>query len=169
MIPQGEMDVCQEGQITITSKLISKLREIVDGELVGARYDEGDNLVCYYCGEPIAKYSTHRDHVTPKSKGGSNQNWNIVLTCSDCNIRKNARHPFYYLERLPSDLELDYLARMLFGATMAQPYITLRSRSKTTQSDSMLGVADKLAVLGDQLQQITGWMHTIEQEIIDHQ
>lgn len=39
---------------------------------------------CVYCGEP----ATGVDHIIPKSKGGSDDDNNLVPCCSDCNMHK---------------------------------------------------------------------------------
>lgn len=68
-----------------------------------ARRDGG--MKCHYCeipltrahiGNPEAIASIKKqgyglatvDHVVPLSKGGSNQPWNMVLACFDCNEAK---------------------------------------------------------------------------------
>ena len=44
--------------------------------------------VCYWCGDP---YANTRDHLTPTSRGGSDDTSNIVLACHSCNARKGAK------------------------------------------------------------------------------
>jgi 5-methylcytosine-specific restriction endonuclease McrA len=39
---------------------------------------------CFYCGEPLNKFTRTRDHVVPKSKGGRK----TVSCCKRCNILK---------------------------------------------------------------------------------
>jgi len=46
--------------------------------------------ICPYCGEKIVG-ATHRDHVVPISRGGSNSIDNIVPCCAPCNYKKNDR------------------------------------------------------------------------------
>ena len=66
---------------------------------------------CVYCGAEIArdeemisagngayvappgKVAPTRDHVIPRSRGGSNHSSNIVLSCHSCNVQKRARTP----------------------------------------------------------------------------
>lgn len=64
---------------------------------------------CWYCGFPLARFPedyeplddgsfvlmhssglrvAHLEHQTPKSKGGSNDRTNLVLSCSACNQDK---------------------------------------------------------------------------------
>jgi len=49
------------------------------------------NKQCYYCDDELLDY--HVDHYIPLSKGGKNDNTNIVLACPLCNLRKNDRMP----------------------------------------------------------------------------
>ena len=46
---------------------------------------------CYYCGAkdtPLEK-----EHILPKSKGGTNRVSNLTVSCRKCNIEKGNRHP----------------------------------------------------------------------------
>jgi len=48
---------------------------------------------CDYCGvkEARGKPSWHKDHFVPKSKGGSNDNSNLMLACPVCNAIKGSK------------------------------------------------------------------------------
>lgn len=50
--------------------------------------------VCQYCYEKIPYIRATKDHVMPKSLGGSNDDFNIVLACRECNNKKNNIFPF---------------------------------------------------------------------------
>lgn len=69
-----------------------------------ARRDGG--MRCHYCSIPLKRGYLQNpeviadlrragfglatvDHVVPLSKGGSNEPWNMVLACSDCNEAKD--------------------------------------------------------------------------------
>ena len=39
-----------------------------------------------------------RDHIYPKSKGGTNHNFNIVLACRDCNGSKDNQYPYLNIQ-----------------------------------------------------------------------
>ena len=46
---------------------------------------------CFYCGAkgvPLEK-----EHILPRSKGGTNRVSNLTVSCRDCNIKKGNRHP----------------------------------------------------------------------------
>jgi CRISPR/Cas system Type II protein with McrA/HNH and RuvC-like nuclease domain len=49
-----------------------------------------DNHQCVYCG---AKRDLTLDHVIPKSRGGKNDWFNLVTSCSKCNLKKANRTP----------------------------------------------------------------------------
>lgn len=48
------------------------------------------NFACYYCGVPAALglKVLHVDHVIPVALGGTNDPWNLVAACWDCNAGK---------------------------------------------------------------------------------
>ena len=43
---------------------------------------------CHYCGCELTWKEKTVDHVIPRSKGGSNRTWNLVISCFPCNQRK---------------------------------------------------------------------------------
>jgi hypothetical protein len=48
------------------------------------------NFACYYCGIPasLGLKVLHIDHVIPVDLGGTNDPWNLVAACWDCNAGK---------------------------------------------------------------------------------
>lgn len=48
---------------------------------------------CHYCGVRLTKSTRTRDHVIPRSKGGSDAGFNIVLACPGCNVKKGDTMP----------------------------------------------------------------------------
>ena len=44
---------------------------------------------CTFCGRELAEHTATLDHLIPRSRGGLNQPWNLVLACSDCNGSKS--------------------------------------------------------------------------------
>lgn len=53
------------------------------------------NFACYYCGVPAAMglKQLHIDHVIPVALGGTNDMWNLVAACWDCNAGKTNTVP----------------------------------------------------------------------------
>ena len=49
-----------------------------------------DLFACQYCGATPPKAVLHIDHITPASKGGSNDRDNLVTACDRCNLGKSA-------------------------------------------------------------------------------
>jgi 5-methylcytosine-specific restriction endonuclease McrA len=43
---------------------------------------------CVYCGNPVTFQEATKDHRVPKSKGGGNFKYNLLLACKDCNQYK---------------------------------------------------------------------------------
>lgn len=52
-----------------------------------------DNYRCMYCGQKFNERSLTRDHVIPRSKGGSDKWENVVAACQRCNHHKADRTP----------------------------------------------------------------------------
>lgn len=54
---------------------------------------------CFWCERPLDRDNrrpsqrnrTTLDHLIPKSKGGGNGVWNLVLSCQDCNTDRRSR------------------------------------------------------------------------------
>ena len=66
------------------SRLLLKLYEI-------------QNHNCPYCSNNM-KDDIHIDHIIPLSKSGGNEVNNLILCCSSCNLRKNAKELDVWLE-----------------------------------------------------------------------
>jgi len=61
------------------------------------------NRSCVYCGKQ--NVPLEREHVVPKSRGGSNRISNLVLTCRACNQAKNNMSIEKFLENKPDTLK----------------------------------------------------------------
>lgn len=59
-----------------------------------------DNSRCAYCNRHVPKKQRSLDHVEPRSKGGCDDHWNLVLTCKSCNSQKKDRSLNDYCEYL---------------------------------------------------------------------
>lgn len=59
---------------------------------------------CFYCESELTNYKAI-EHLTPLSRGGDNQNWNLVYACKSCNSKKRSKtleeyaikHELYHL------------------------------------------------------------------------
>ena len=51
--------------------------------------------ICQYCLRKIPYSDATKDHVFPKSMGGSNDDFNFVLACRSCNSEKESIYPYY--------------------------------------------------------------------------
>lgn len=49
---------------------------------------------CQYCGKNKPFYQFSKDHVFPKSKGGSDDDFNLILSCKKCNSEKGDQFPY---------------------------------------------------------------------------
>jgi len=52
------------------------------------------DAICQYCLEKITFEQATKDHAYPKSKGGTNDDFNLVLACKTCNRDKGNKFPF---------------------------------------------------------------------------
>ena len=52
---------------------------------------ERDGFACRYCGARAPEVRLHVDHVTPVSRGGTNDDDNLVAACADCNLGKGIK------------------------------------------------------------------------------
>jgi len=50
--------------------------------------------VCQYCLKKISLNEATRDHHYPKSLGGTNHDFNLVLACKKCNCIKDSLYPY---------------------------------------------------------------------------
>lgn len=106
----------------ILRDVLARMAELSSSGM-GTRTNAQGEEVCYYCGAPLSDAVSHVDHVAPRSRGGENKAYNLVTTCAQCNVRKNAKHPLEWLseQELPESIEIDVLARLLFSVWVAWP------------------------------------------------
>lgn len=73
------------------------------------------NFACYYCGIPAALgvKVLHIDHVIPVDLGGTNDPWNLVSACWDCNAGKTNTPP---TPEMVEQVRADHLAMIEGGA-----------------------------------------------------
>lgn len=54
---------------------------------------KGDKLNCFYCDKIISKNNVHIDHFIPWKFAKDDKIWNLVISCSKCNISKKEKIP----------------------------------------------------------------------------
>ncbi len=57
---------------------------------------ERDDKRCFYCGRDLKYGQITLDHYYPKSKGGTKEIFNLVLSCKKCNKLKGNKVPVDY-------------------------------------------------------------------------
>lgn len=69
-------------------EVISKRSSLNEFYQILMKYDEN---VCFYCGTNLSnkRRKTHIDHFIPWSFIQSDNIWNLVMSCQDCNLSKN--------------------------------------------------------------------------------
>ena len=82
-----------------SSDRVKRFREKQKQELLGSSYGEP----CVYCGEP----STDLEHIIPKSKGGTNNQENLVPSCRLCNGKKYQKDVADFLNDERSNIKLE--------------------------------------------------------------
>jgi len=79
---------------------------VICGYHFGFHHRKSDNIslktlysiykgTCQYCLNPVTFSNATKDHVYPKSKGGTNHDFNLVLACRKCNSSKDNIFPYY--------------------------------------------------------------------------
>ena len=56
--------------------------------------------VCYWCGVSLKGKKVHIDHYVPLAKGGEHTLSNLVISCSHCNLVKNAKDPIEFAQSI---------------------------------------------------------------------
>lgn len=50
-----------------------------------------DSFQCQYCGRSAPEVLLHIDHIKPVAEDGTNDIFNLVAACADCNLGKGAK------------------------------------------------------------------------------
>lgn len=102
LVYTGKAEIVKSDQDPIMSGYKSYVRPLIIRLLNYIRYHiktlkvnrnrifKRDNHQCVYCG---SKKDLTLDHVIPKSRGGKNDWFNLVASCSKCNLKKADRTP----------------------------------------------------------------------------
>lgn len=68
-----------------------------------ADWVENQEKICFWCDKYVAK-GYHLDHFFPLSKGGKHSLDNLVISCADCNIKKQAKLPHEFAKEIGKKL-----------------------------------------------------------------
>jgi 5-methylcytosine-specific restriction endonuclease McrA len=79
---------------------------------------ERDRGRCYNCGRKVPLGWAHIDHITPLSRGGSNDDDNLAVMCPECNTRKGARTPRQAKMRSPHGDERSWVGAAVIIAIL---------------------------------------------------
>lgn len=71
----------------------------VTTEQINKLIKDSENI-CFWCDEEIPRGKMHLDHIYPLSKGGKDENNNLVVSCEDCNKRKANKLPEVWLDEI---------------------------------------------------------------------
>lgn len=67
-----------------------KFRKIIDRQIrLRFKILSRDKFTCQYCGSSAPEVVLEVDHIIPKSKGGGNEETNLVTACKKCNLGKS--------------------------------------------------------------------------------
>lgn len=95
------------------------MQKLENPEIAGKQYQQGKMFgytdkkayllerkkrCCIYCGIHASKAKMEIEHVIPKSKGGTDSLNNLVLSCFDCNQKKDNQDLSEFLKNKPSVL-----------------------------------------------------------------
>jgi len=86
--------------IACEGRVVAPLRQVPP--LTNQALFRRDRNLCLYCGDEHPDRELTRDHVVPRSRGGSDQWDNVVAACRRCNHRKG--------DRLPHERSMELLA-----------------------------------------------------------
>lgn len=68
-------------------------------------YTQFEYKNCFYCGKQVVYSNIHVDHFIPWAFIRNDRLWNFVISCSACNLAKNAKlaHEYYLSELIKRD------------------------------------------------------------------
>lgn len=84
-----------------------------------------DEQICQFCGKALKFGKKSIDHYMPRSRGGTDDVFNLVISCKSCNCEKR--------NAIPSDVESRHIA--LFIRAVMDRKILCKSHIRMTPSD----------------------------------
>lgn len=68
-----------------------------------------DEFTCQYCGRQAPQVVLHMDHIVPQAKGGTDEDWNLLTSCQECNGGKSdipvEKLPAIVVQRIQTAIE----------------------------------------------------------------
>lgn len=95
-----------------------------------------DGYTCRYCGKQAGDVILHIDHIIPVSKGGTNDESNLITSCIDCNLGKSN-----LLTQVSAPTEMDRL-RMIQDSLEQSIAATFAAESAKNKIKRVSALAD---------------------------
>ena len=91
-------DIISWGSGQIYHPAILRLKKLVRRNFTRINFNrqsviKRDYNICQYCGKKLLPSQITIDHIVPKDQGGLNSFTNCVVSCKECNNRKDNRTP----------------------------------------------------------------------------
>ena len=80
----------------IEDTVADQMESVFESEFAYYKWNVG-TIICCYCFDPVSKRNLTREHVVPRSKGGSDKQANVMPCCADCNHEKGDMSLLEYL------------------------------------------------------------------------
>ena len=62
------------------------------------RIFQRDKGICVYCGKQLKMDNFWIDHIKPLSRGGNNEDYNLAVSCCECNRKKGTKTASEFME-----------------------------------------------------------------------
>lgn len=85
-----------------------------------------DNKECYFCKRPLEFNQTTLDHYLPKSKKGTMDVFNLVISCKKCNKLKGNKIPEDYKDKILEMFLLAVKDNKIRGCNLKMPQKELK-------------------------------------------
>lgn len=79
--------------LALDPHLATPVAAVMATELLEWLAERGVIQRCHYCQKPVIDRDKTKDHIVPRSKGGTSKSMNLVPSCRPCNWRKAAQDP----------------------------------------------------------------------------
>lgn len=101
---------------------------------------ERDKGRCFYCSKALHWDCKTIDHVIPRSKGGSDKSWNLVICCYECNAEKGNNDPTEEQLRLVRHRKFLQEARTNIGRMIEN----LKAENRRREAQRLIGIQRRI-------------------------